>query len=277
MSNGDTWCAVWAFVKTIDVLDVATIASVIFVAWQTILLRKTYQYNCDWQEKEKATELSVMYKNEILPSVTYISKVLKATEIMEALGNIHTDNIDQFNQTELFRLTNQHIQELVEKKEKSFDSIDALLNARHQFGQISRKGLLYIDPALITLWYQAKRGEKDSTGATIVISDAEKEMLLKQLWFEYAVIVSNTLNSLEYFAMNFISGVADDEVVFQSLHQTYLNLVQLLYYNISLKNTHEKDKYYTNVIDLYKRWREKDKENERKINAAISKARPVRK
>ena len=275
MQNTINTLCTW--LRTISLADLATTASLVFVAWQTILLRKTYQYNCDWQEKEKAAELALMYKDEILPGVSYVSSILKANGIMDILGNIHRDNIDQFNQTELFRLTNQNIKENIEKKENSFDTIDTFLRIRSQFGQIYSKKLHNIDPLLITKWYGVKNGKKDKDGKAIVMTDDEKRKLLKALKFEYTTIVSHTLNSLECFSMNFVSGIADDAVVFQSLHQTYLNVVQLLYYNIAIKNVHEKDKYYTNITELYKKWREKDEKNERMISDAIMKTKPVRK
>lgn len=256
---------------------IATLISLIFVAIQTMTLRKTYKYNCDWQEKEKAAELAQMYKNDILPSVSYIGKVLKETGIMDLLSNINADNIEYFNQTELFRLTNRNISERIERTQSDFKNISVLFVWRQVFIQRCNRKVHNINPTLIRRWIDSESGAKDAEGNKIVISDEDKQTLLDSLWFEYASIVSDTLNDLEYFAMNFISGVADDSVVFQSLHQTYITLVQLLYYNIAIQNEHEKDKYYTNVIELYKRWSAADKENEKKISNALDKSHPVRK
>lgn len=36
--------------------------------------------------------------------------------------------------------------------------------------------------------------------------------------------VSGVLNNIEYFAMNFAHGVADDSVVYRSLHQSYIDI-----------------------------------------------------
>ena len=79
--------------------------------------------------------------------------------------------------------------------------------------------------------------------------------------------VSGVLNNIEYFAMNFAHGVADDSVVYRSLHQSYIDIMQLLYFNISNLNNSSSDKYYLNAIELYNKWKlQKDKDtNEKKM------------
>lgn len=77
-------------------------------------------------------------------------------------------------------------------------------------------------------------------------------------------IVTETLNNLEFFAMHFTHGTADESVVYQSLHQTYLDIVYVLYYNIAVLNELENSKYYTNIIELYKIWKKRDAEEKRK-------------
>lgn len=248
---------------------ILTVGSFLLVARQTRLLRKTYQYNCDWQEKEKAIELSVFYKNEILPSVNYINQILKKTGIMECLGGIHQDNIKAFTKSELLRLTNPNIEEQIKAKRRDVGTIKALIGGRYAYDQISSKPLHHINPQIIgefeAEWYE----QKDADGNAIRISEDKRAALLEALWFEFDSIVIDTLNSLEYFSMNFMTGVADHSVVFQSLHQTFFVLVQMLYYYIAIQNTSEKDIYFTNVRGLYEKWVAMDHENERAVQAAM--------
>lgn len=69
--------------------------------------------------------------------------------------------------------------------------------------------------------------------------------------------------------MCFSHKTADESVVYQSLHQTYLRLVHDLYYNIAVLNVMDGSKFYTNIIELYKKWDERDREEKNnKINAA---------
>lgn len=50
-------------------------------------------------------------------------------------------------------------------------------------------------------------------------------------------------------------------VVYTSLSQTYLPMVQMLYYNIA-KNNHDAERYFTNVIKLFNIWKKRRKEKE---------------
>ena len=88
--------------------------------------------------------------------------------------------------------------------------------------------------------------------------------------------VMNYLNDMEWFAMNCMSGVADDELLFQSIHQTYLSSIWFLYYYICRNNAGApEDKYFTNVIFLFRKWKNKvdklRKENEEKNRKAMKK------
>lgn len=77
------------------------------------------------------------------------------------------------------------------------------------------------------------------------------------------MIVMEIMNDLEYFAMNFTHGLADETAVYSSLHQIYIEVMQLLYYQISQMNDSLGEKYYTNAIELYKTWKGKiDKKEE---------------
>ena len=57
------------------------------------------------------------------------------------------------------------------------------------------------------------------------------------------------LNNLEFFAMHFMNDVANEEIVYRSLHKTYID--------ICLNNVKDGSKLYTNVIALYNKWKER--------------------
>jgi hypothetical protein len=78
-------------------------------------------------------------------------------------------------------------------------------------------------------------------------------------------VLNEILNNLEFFAMHFTHGTADDSVVYQSLHQSYIETIRLLYYDIAANNIPGESKLYTNTIELYNKWVEeakRQKENE---------------
>jgi len=77
---------------------------------------------------------------------------------------------------------------------------------------------------------------------------------------------TSLLNNLECFSMNFISNVADSKVVYQSLHQTFIEVVRVLYYLISKNNTSEHEKFYTNIVSLYRKWLLMESKQKREYN-----------
>jgi hypothetical protein len=71
------------------------------------------------------------------------------------------------------------------------------------------------------------------------------------------VDIETVLNKLEYLSMYITSKVADEKYIYNSLHQMFFKTIQVLYIHISSLNSDNKDKYYTNVIELYNIWTNK--------------------
>lgn len=70
-------------------------------------------------------------------------------------------------------------------------------------------------------------------------------------------LICNTLNRLEYMCMYIATNVADEKYIYNSLHQQFLSAIALLYFEISIANVDDKDKYYTNIIHVYNLWKNK--------------------
>ena len=70
--------------------------------------------------------------------------------------------------------------------------------------------------------------------------------------------VSTLLNKLESFALHLNSNLADEEILYPSLHQTYLKVIKYLYPHICYLNSKNiADKYFTNIVELYNNWRDR--------------------
>lgn len=86
--------------------------------------------------------------------------------------------------------------------------------------------------------------------------------------------VSTLLNKLESFALHLNSNLADEEILYPSLHQTYLKVIKYLYPHICYLNSRNTaDKYFTNIIELYNKWRDRYIEELNKEIASDEKAR----
>ena len=68
----------------------------------------------------------------------------------------------------------------------------------------------------------------------------------------------NILNSLECFSMAFVHNIAQDKVVYRSLHQSFFDIIRVYYYKIAYSNISSKDCYYTNIINLFEHWKSVD-------------------
>lgn len=86
----------------------------------------------------------------------------------------------------------------------------------------------------------------------------------KLLQWELRKAIANLLNNLEWFAMNFQYNLADEEVLYQSLHETFLSCIWSLYVYISSNNRPGADKYFTNVIWLFNLWKNRLRDIQKK-------------
>lgn len=93
--------------------------------------------------------------------------------------------------------------------------------------------------------------------------------LLKE---DFYASVNSLLNDLEWFSMQCRYGVADEKLLYQSIHQTFLAEVQLLYLSISLHNENSEDKFYTNIIWLFDVWKKRLAKYRRKNQKAQARA-----
>lgn len=221
----------------IDILQfIVSAGGLFFIVKQLKLSRKDYISRFQYQKREKAIELAKEF--EILLEKTAITtEVISKTKISQIMKNIEVNKkkilLEDFDSLELNEKISLPNKELSMAYYKNF------------FSEIS-------DEKLKEIFYSYD------------ISYTEKE---KAISFIIMQIFKN-LNTLESMSMHFIADIADDEIVYQSLHQVFFSYVEANYILISIINSKGgKDKYYTNVIALYKKWKKRyfeDLENEEK-------------
>lgn len=104
--------------------------------------------------------------------------------------------------------------------------------------------------------------DEDSSKAKQMISSEIRELgyikhkIIKTIESKITLI----MNSLEHFSSSFNCGLADEGMVYQSLHQAYIKVVTYFYPNICSSNSSSiADHYYSNIISLYNLWIERYK------------------
>lgn len=255
-----------------NVSDIVQIISSIFVViggfiaiWQYCLnvkstksamqkdleLRQTEIYQRDRYKITKAIELAGYYKDHILPLARELRKIYTSTGIFEILQTIKTESMKEFDIIELEQILSQ----------AQIQQIKVLGTKYHVDTALKEEGIAYAlderyhsNNTSNSTFLDERYNNTKTNNSTFTetnesdLSDADTPAS------RYAQAMIQTLNNLEYFSMYFVHNVAEHTVVYQSLHMTFLEIVRILYYDISSANVNGEKKYYINTITLFKKW-----------------------
>lgn len=204
--------------------------------WQYVLAKQAEKNHYHNDRIQKAIDLSEYYKDNILCYIVFIHCVYEESGILDVLNEVKRSDMRNFDVLELNRnftkAQNDKISEIV----KSPQFLKIIIENASIFSK---------EPLLDKLPIKDKNNENETVA---LIHN-------KVMNYFRNDIICETLNNLEYFSLHFNYGLADKITVYQSLHQTYLKMVQMLYYDISINNAPGKQKLYTNVIELFNDWK----------------------
>lgn len=198
-----------------------------------------YKHTRNRSSKDAACQLASHYANVILKEYRFISNVYKRARLDNYIKNtISINNLDTFDREELTRL--------LEAKQLDFNDFIRKVND--------------IDPKIILnckLLCSESYSEREIYASFLQTDSDGQERILNESYLVTDLLkeITDLLNQLEWFGMNCRYRLADEEVLYQSLHQTYLSMVWMLYPIISMHNTSNEDKMFTNLIWLFKKWR----------------------
>jgi len=226
------------FVDIVAVIaDIASIIGVLglFAALATALVAyKDYRTTQKRASLENAVRLTRIYEQEILGYIFWIRNVFISSHMNDFIKehlNIESLKTVRFTKSEMINISN--------KKDISF-----LFET--EFSKIDL-GIIHHRKNLFTTNELPRTTETEWSGED---SEIRKNYTL----FEFRHEIYKLLNSLEWFAMNFTKNIADEDAVYQSLHQVFISCIQYLYYFISNINETAYGKFYTNIIELYNIW-----------------------
>lgn len=204
--------------------------------WQYILAKQTEKNQYHNDRIQKAIDLSEYYKDNILCYITFIHAVYKEAGILDILNEVKRSDMQNFDVSELDKNFTTEQKKEINKIIKSNKFVQIIVNNASIFS----KEPLY-DKALV-----------EEEGKVVQIVQINQSKVMN--YFRNNIICE-TLNNLEYFSLYFNYGLADKITVYQSLHQTYIEMIQMLYYDISINNKQGEQKLYTNVIELFNDWK----------------------
>lgn len=230
------------------VAAVFVIVAGLAAVWQYVSTSKNNQTRVADTRVQRAIDLSEYYKDHILihyPGLLYVFDKCGAIQI---LNSIPFSKMVSFDNNELNNnLTPEQI-----KKLKDVPTSSQFIQAVVEADEIYHLGLPF-KKDIITK-------QKDDGSKEVKITVNAEQTITAFL----ANVIDCMLNNMEYFAMAFTHNTADESVIYQSLHQSYFDIIRILYYFISKNNTNSTDKYYTNAIKLYHIWRRRSVTQEKR-------------
>lgn len=243
-SNGESeYIEILYFVSQI-VSVIFVISGVVIAIWQYYLSCVESKRNLDVICVQKAIDLSEYYKDNILSYIAPIRYILRKSGISDVISKIDKSHMLHFDEKELYScLKQEDITKLkdIQKSERFFEIVIEA-NSIYNLG-LNQKLISY---------YEDEEKIKQ-------LSAEQQDILATFL----GKLITKVLNNMEFFALHFTHKVADESVVYTSLHQTYIDIVQMLYYNIASKNPLSTVKFFTNVIELYEIWNSKAMDEEK--------------
>ena len=220
--------------------SIFVVSGVIIAVWQYYLSSQSAKTDLEIIQVQRAIDLSEYYKDNILKYFPAIHYIFSQTEIAEIFENISIDKMKDFDSHELNKiLTTAQIKKLQEIQYTD-KFIKSVLEANDIYGL-----------NLHFLSYETEVEEEGKKGKLVKIN---KNSLIIAFMSN---LLNAVLNNLEFFALHFRHQTADESVVYQSLHQSYLEIIPYLYYYIAKQNTDSSNKLYTNVVWLFMEWKSK--------------------
>lgn len=244
---------------------VILMGTLIYIAKQTNIQKKDLEMRINYQKREKAIEMAKVF-SELIDKTILVSEVLKNLEAINKINISDSDynHLNYFDEDELKKLFDEDDLGKI-KSEINIKNIglEKYISAYAITGDSSLNK--FKDEIIFLINEKFLRNEKTK-------QEYDKmDIIIKR---EFSKTMVELLNQLEWFSMHFMSDIAEEKTVYQSLHQIYLKTIKLYYPHIAYLNRKGiKDKYYCNIIGLYVKWANiyhKEKEDEVKRNKKIS-------
>lgn len=220
-----------SIVETITLF--ALILQVVLLADQNKLALDSLKVDDSRKSKEKAIEMASFFRNEILNYTGVITTIYEKIGVKKLLEKEDSALLSRFDLSELLDVYGADI---LSEYDKRMDKISMDL----------------IMPFIIF--------SPEISNAFGTPADKGSDMLDIQAKLFMSRLVTDSLNKLECFCMLFNYKIADEKVIYQSVHQVFLNTIKSLYINIARINKTPSDKYYTNIIELFNKWEARDRE-----------------
>ena len=228
----------WELLVNILLL-VLTFGSVICAFW-------AYVHQKDREKMDAACELARYYSEDVIQRYNFINAVLtmsgNTAEIKKLFPLQSLKNFDRAEMEQILKESGHNPQQIVQRMMS--------VNPMTIFQAKIRTAKTIEERHALVQEYIDSHDTQGETGQT-------KMKNIDLLQYEFNGEVTMLLNNLEWFAMSCRYGLADEKMLYQSLHQTFLS-------HIWINNRNNEDKLFTNIIWLFILWRDRLREIQEK-------------
>ena len=200
--------------------------------------------------KQNACIIAERYAREFLPRIRYIHKILELT------GNKAISH--KFRGFSAF--TEKELTELLQNAESSLNDF------QNKLATITEENLKQAFAFSGCSEVVASRHNALLTIAKEYVDDQHRNVRSSSLY----KCILDMLNELEAVAVLLRYNIADEKLIYQSLHQTFLSEMQNWYFFISDQNRNDQDRYFGNLIWLYNTWNKRKTADEKSINNILT-------
>lgn len=246
-----------------SIIQAFAACSAAVAAWLSYRQCKTMEKQLDGdrylRQNEKAIELARIFADDIVPRSSYITSIVHCSDSFKGIAEkIKGSDISRFNDEEFREIAGELPKDAISRIKEDFSREEArasIAQARMKLQFFSPDDAFPIPAPPKT----DRPGSDQTDGDYAKGKDAEIEKyweMFSALSFqEFTSVSTDLLNCLEHFCMALNSEVADDEVLYPSLHQVFFSIVDCLYLFICHANSgNPTDRYYTHVTKLYNKW-----------------------
>ena len=239
-STSTFWEILYYISQVISCLFV--ISGVVIAVWQYYLSYQNNRTALAMEQVQKAIDLSEYYKDNILISFPAIRYIFSNAGIADILETLKLDQLNDFDEQELKKLFSTKQISTLQALSKTDDFFRSVMEANEIYG--------------LNLNVNTTESVSETDSDTEIAAKIDKKSVIVAF---AANLLNDVLNNLEFFALHFRHNTADESVVYQSLHQSYLSIMPYMYYYIAKQNRDPSNKLYTNAIWLFIEWRNKKK------------------
>lgn len=255
------------------VTAIATVFATFYAACQLKLARDEYTREKEKGKREKAIQFAGEFQNLIAKELGFILQIYETRSLQKYIEKINYQQMIYFNEKELKENLGQYYEEAMQVLDNIHTDYSNITYAYISFYDIDIQQQNILCGFIANDWRirnldsikqkieEARNNESNELESLMQRYKIDREFNKKLIYYQgkisdsYTTDLMNLLNRLEKECMYFSNGLADEEVVYQSLHQVFLKVIKSLYITISSYNRDSgADKYYSNIIELYNRW-----------------------